>query len=131
MDSHWVLQRDPVSTPTAILETNRDITARKWAEMERTAVLVAEREYSRRLAELTKLKDDFTVMVAHELASSIAAIQTWSALLATEDLTDRQRAEAVIQIRSQADALAKLTADAQSIPTVECDGFAIHPLPTL
>ncbi len=130
VDSRWAVERDEGGAPTAILEINRDITARKWAEMERTAVLGAEKAYSRRLAELATLRDDFMAMVAHELASPIAAIQAWSALLAVEDLAVARRAKAVTLIRDQANALAALVADVQSIATVERDGFAVHPLPT-
>lgn len=129
-DSRWAVEQDEGGAPTAILEINRDVTVRKSAEMERTAVLGAEKAYSHRLAELAALRDDFMAMVAHELASPIAAIQAWSALLAVEDLAVARRAKAVTLIRDQANALAALVADVQSITTVERDGFAVHSLPT-
>ncbi len=130
VDSRWAVERDEAGAPTAILEINRDITARKCAEMERTAALGAERAYSRRLGELATLRDDFMAVVAHELASPIAAIQAWSGMLGVEDATVSRRVDGAAMIRDQADALAALVADVQAIATVERDGFAVHPLPT-
>jgi len=130
VDSRWVLERDDAGAPRAILEINRDIMEQKSTQIERMALLYAEKDYSHRLADLARLKDDFTSMVAHELASPIAAIQTLSAVLEVEDLPASQRVAAVALIRNQAAALAALTADVGSIATVERDNFAVHPLPT-
>jgi signal transduction histidine kinase len=93
---------------------------------ERAALLAAEQEYSRRLAELAVLKADFTAMVAHELGSPIAAIRAWTDVLATDRMSPEHQAQAIASIRTETAVLNTLVADVHAVATIERDDFAVH-----
>jgi signal transduction histidine kinase len=114
---------DAHGRPRMMVGTGQDITERKQLEEERAALLAAEREVTRRLADLAVLKADFTAMIAHELGSPLAAVR-WSAeLLASEAMTDNQ-ASALATIRSETDALVALIADVHTAAAGERHDFA-------
>jgi signal transduction histidine kinase len=103
----------------------RDITEEKKLEVERAALLAAERETAHRLQELAALRADFSRMVAHELGSPIAAVRRAAELLATDPLTATQEwALAVIQ--KEADSLRSLVDDVVAIATIEQDDFTVQ-----
>jgi signal transduction histidine kinase len=77
----------------------------------RAALLAAEQEQSRRLAELGVLKANFTAMVAHELSSPLAAIRRVADLLDSGHLDQRT---ALDTIRSETGMLATLVDDVQT-----------------
>lgn len=93
------------------------------------ALLAAEREQARRLAEIASLRADFSRMVAHELGSPIAAIRGAVDMMATGELRPEQEAHAITLIRGEADALTTLVADVRDMASVERDGFAVRPRP--
>jgi signal transduction histidine kinase len=59
----------------------------RWIASERTTMLRDEQERTRRLAELSMMKADFSAMVAHELHSPLASIRAYTAMLATDELS--------------------------------------------
>src|SRR6185503_18111303 len=75
---------------------------------ERAAVLAAERELGTRMAELARLRADFTAMVAHELASPAAVIKGYAAMLSTGALDGERQAAAAAAIRDEAELIATL-----------------------
>jgi signal transduction histidine kinase len=96
---------------------------------ERTALLTAEQEQTKRLGELAVLKADFTAMVAHELGNPLAAIRGFADVLATRQLNPDQQVEALAVIQSEAKVLAELVGDVQAASSVERVDFTVQPRP--
>ncbi len=96
---------------------------------ERTALLTAERDYSRRLTDLTRLRSDFTAMAAHELGSPVAAISGWADVLATGQLSPEQHGRAIATIRTETSALNSLLTDVRTVINAERADFSVHPRP--
>lgn len=96
---------------------------------ERAAMLAVEQERTRRLEELAVLKSDFTAIVAHELASPLAAIGALTEIVAIEDLSTAERCQAVAAIQAETRMLHTLVADVQAAAAVERDDFAVQPHP--
>lgn len=93
---------------------------------DRTALLAIEQEHTRRLKELAILKDDFTAMVAHELASPLAAISALAELNALDDATPDQRAGAAAALHDEVRLLSTLITDIQAAIAVEGQEFSCH-----
>jgi PAS domain S-box-containing protein len=67
--------------PALVLETSRDVTARKDAEAEREHLLESERA-ARALAEReARSKDEFVATLSHELRTPLTAILGWAGML--------------------------------------------------
>jgi signal transduction histidine kinase len=90
------------------------------------SALPSDAQISARLSELAVLKADFTAMIAHELASPIAAIRILVDMLATGELSPEAQSQVLITIRAQTDALKTMASDLQSVATAEGDDFAIR-----
>lgn len=93
---------------------------------ERADLLAAERATGARLADLARLRADFTSMVAHELATPLAAVRRSAELAATDPLTPVQD-RALATIVSEVDVLDSLVADVQAAGGVERDEFTLQP----
>ncbi|MEJ7762948.1 MAG: histidine kinase dimerization/phospho-acceptor domain-containing protein, partial [Thermomicrobiales bacterium] len=96
---------------------------------ERAELLVAERDYSRRLRDLGQVRSDFTAMAAHELGAPIAAISGWADVLATGRLSPDLHDQAIATIRTEVGLLGRLMADVRSVVSAEDDQFAARPVP--
>ena len=94
------------------------------------SVLRSDAQRAARLSELAVLRADFTAMVAHELASPLAAIHTLVAMLATGELRPDEQRQALATIAAQTDVLHALVADLETSATAERDDFAVrlHPV---
>ena len=90
------------------------------------SALPSDAQISSRLSELAVLKADFTAMVAHELASPIAAIRILVNMLATGELSPEEQSQALATIGAQTDVLKTLASDLQSAATTERDDFAVR-----
>jgi len=112
-----------------VLALVRDVTERRRVEREREALYAAAGEQNRRLAELARLKDDFTAMVAHELGAPIAAIRGLADLATTGVLPPDRHEQAFVTIRQEAEALRVLVTDVQAAAAAERDDFAVDPVP--
>jgi signal transduction histidine kinase/DNA-binding NarL/FixJ family response regulator len=108
----------------AVVVTIGGIVELRAIASRRAALLAAEQEHSRRLAELSVLKANFTAMVAHELGSPLAAICRIADLLDGGQLDQRQ---ALDTIRSETSMLATLVDDMQTAGAVERTDFATQP----
>jgi PAS domain S-box-containing protein len=86
--SRWVLHRDEAGQPTAVLEVNNDITARKQAEEEiRRLNAELERRVQERTAELTEANKEleaFTYSVSHDLRAPLRHIDSFARILEEE-----------------------------------------------
>jgi signal transduction histidine kinase len=96
---------------------------------ERQTLLEREREASRKLAEIVSAKSDLTAMVAHELASPVAAIRVLTDVLATEELPPTTQEETVAALRREAGLLKTLVEDVGRVAITERDDFAVYPFP--
>src|SRR5215213_7755389 len=67
-----------------------------------------------RLSKLAVIKADFTAMIAHELASPLAAIRTLLAVLETGELLPEEQSQTLATIAAQTDVLQTLVADLES-----------------
>ena len=90
------------------------------------SALPSDAQLSARLSELVVLKADFTAMVAHELASPIAAIRILVDMLATGELSPESQSQALATIGAQTDLLKTLVTDLQTAATVERHDFAVR-----
>jgi PAS domain S-box-containing protein len=126
--SRWAVQRDAAGRSSGVLELHTDVTARRRVEAERAELLAAAQEYSRRLAELSVLKADFTAMVAHELGGPVAAIRGLAGVLAVGGL-DLQQAELVATIQAEAELLQTLVTDIRHAALDERTDFTVVPRP--
>jgi signal transduction histidine kinase len=92
---------------------------------ERARLLANEQERVRRLEELAALKADFTSIVAHELATPLAAICTMSEMIATGSLSTEQSQHIARSIGTEARALQRLAGDVRASAEVERDEFEL------
>lgn len=106
---------------TLVVAVGAVLTLRRVA-LEHAALLAAETELARRRA-------DFGAMVAHELASPVAALRGYAALLATGALDREAQVEAAAAIRGETELLGTLVSDVRAVAVVESDAFAVRPFP--
>ena len=77
----------------------RDVSVRKRAEAVQTAAFEREREASRRLREVDRLRSDFLSTVSHELRTPLTAIRGFADLLVEHwDATDPDQRRALVQL---------------------------------
>jgi signal transduction histidine kinase len=88
-------------------------------------LLAAERERTRRLADLAELKADFTAMVVHEFGNPIAALRRLSEMLEFDDLDGQVKAYVLDSVRGELGTLDALVADVQSAVAVERQDFRL------
>lgn len=93
---------------------------------ERAALLAQEREHTQRLEELAMLKDDFTAIVAHELASPVSAIDALANVAAIEELPAPQRTDAATAIQAEVRVLRTLVADVRAVADIEREEFEVN-----
>lgn len=96
---------------------------------EHSRLLAVEREHLRRMRELAILKADFTAIVAHELASPLAAIRGYVDMLLTGKLTPDRQVRTLDEIRDEADRLSALVADVRAAASVEREDFSVRIAP--
>lgn len=86
--SHWVMQKDDDGGPSAVLEVNNDITARRAAEEEiRRLNAELEQRVRDRTAELTEANREleaFTYSVSHDLRAPLRHIDAFARIIEEE-----------------------------------------------
>jgi signal transduction histidine kinase len=97
--------------------------------LERAALLADEKERVQQLEELGMLKRDFTSIVAHELATPLAAIGNLAHMITLGVLTPEQQQQTADRIQSEARILQLLVRDIQASADVERDDFTVFPRP--
>lgn len=92
-------------------------------------LLTTEQERVRQLEEIAMLKQDFTSMVAHELATPVAAIGMLAQMGNTDNLPAARQRDISNRIQKETGILQLLVQDIQSSMDVERRDFAVHPEP--
>lgn len=92
---------------------------------QRDALLAEEQERLRRMEELARMKDDFTAIVAHELASPVGAVGALTDVLALPDLTPEQRAGMTAAVQAEVRMLHTLVSDVQAVSAIDRDDFPV------
>lgn len=123
----------PIPGPetTYVILIARDCTERKRIERERAALLRNAQEHAARVAELGRLKADFTAMVAHELGTPVASIRAMAEMLEYEGLPDPQRRQIRAALRTEAGMIQRLVDDIREASRFERDDFEVdlRPVP--
>jgi signal transduction histidine kinase len=103
--------RDADGTPLGTIVTFHDISARKASELEREALLLAEREARERADAANRLKDEFLATISHELRTPATGVLGWARLLRGGRLDAEQARQALEALERGAQAQARLLDD--------------------
>ncbi len=93
---------------------------------DRSRMLSDEQERVRQLEELSRLKADFSSMVAHEIASPLAAIARMSEMIGVGALSSDRSAEVARRIEAEARHVQLLMADVRATAEIERDDFRVR-----
>jgi signal transduction histidine kinase len=115
---------------TAVIITGGIVELRQLS-VERAALLAEEQERVRQLQELGQMKRDFTSMVAHELASPLAAIGNMAQMISLGILPPGDQQKVADRIKGETRILQLLVKDIRASSDVERDDFTVHPRPVL
>ncbi len=74
VESRWAVQRDKNGNPVAMLEINRDVTARKVAES-------AAKDYASKLEDSNRQLRDFAFIASHDLQEPLRKLSTFGSIL--------------------------------------------------
>lgn len=102
VESRWALQRDENGHPIAMLEINRDITARKIAE-------AAAKDYSTRLKRTNQELRDFASIASHDLQEPLRKVSTFGSILEAK-FSDPLGKEGQAYLTKMLDATARMQA---------------------
>lgn len=97
--------------------------------LERAALLADEQLRVQQLEELGRMKRDFTSIVAHELATPLAAIGNLAQMITLGVLPPAEQRKAAERIQGEARILQLLVRDIQASADVEREDFAVLPRP--
>jgi len=132
----WPSAYSPILTTASILRlgftvvvASGAVLALRRVALERTTVLAMEREVAARLAELGELRADFIAMVGHELASPVATLRVYAAMLTTGSLDGTQQRRVGRALEGEVQLLATLVDDVRAAATAERADFDLTPAP--
>ena len=132
----WPSAYSPILTTASILRLGvvvivavAAVEALRRVAMEWAATLATERVMATRLADVDRLRADFTAMIGHELASPIATLRTYAAMLATGNLDGARQSRLGSAIEGEAQLLAVLVDDVRAASNAERVAFDLRPVP--
>jgi PAS domain S-box-containing protein len=103
--------RDDAGNLVSVLSLVLDVTARKHAEEERTALLLRERDARRQAQESDRLKDEFLATLSHELRTPLTSILGWATLIRRGEFDESNFDRAIETIERNARSQARLIDD--------------------
>ncbi len=113
---------------TAVVITGAIFELRLLSQ-ERAALLAEEQQLVRQLQEVGMMKRDFTSMVAHELASPLAAIGNMAQTISLGVLSVADQQKLANRIQGEARILQLLVRDIRASVDIERDDFNVEPRP--
>ena len=113
---------------TAVIITGGIIELR-YISVERAALLADEQQRVRQLEELTALKRDFSSIVAHELATPLAAIANLAHMISLGGISSTMQQSAASRIEGETRILQLLVRDIQESADVEREDFTVRTRP--
>ncbi len=132
----WPSMYSPVLTTTSVLRFGLTVVIivggileLRHLSLERAALLAQEQERVQQLEELGMLKRDFTSIVAHELATPLAAIANLAQMISMGVLPPGEQQNAAGRIEGEARILQLLVRDIQASADVERDDFTVRARP--
>ncbi|HVQ39041.1 MAG TPA: PAS domain S-box protein [Pyrinomonadaceae bacterium] len=102
---------DDAGKMVSVLSLVLDVSARKLAEEERTALLSRERDLRQQAEEADRLKDEFLATLSHELRTPLTSILGWATLIRTGDIDESNVPNAIQIIERNARSQARLIDD--------------------
>lgn len=110
---------------TAVLITG-GILELRYLSIEHAKLLADEQKRVKQLEELALLKRDFTAVVAHELATPLAAVSNLSQMISTGVLSPSAQQQAAGRIQKETAILQLLVKDIQASADVDRDDFTVY-----
>jgi PAS domain S-box-containing protein len=102
---------DDVGRIVSVLSLVLDVTARKVAEEERSALLMRERDLRKHAEEADRLKDEFLATLSHELRTPLTSILGWASLVRNGEVEGAHVDRALETIERNARSQARLIDD--------------------
>ena len=102
---------DDAGLIVSVLSLVLDVTARKVAEEERSALLMRERDLRKHAEEADRLKDEFLATLSHELRTPLTSILGWASLVRNGEVEGAHVDRALETIERNARSQARLIDD--------------------
>jgi len=102
---------DDAGLIVSVLSLVLDVTARKVAEEERSALLMRERDLRKHAEEADRLKDEFLATLSHELRTPLTSILGWASLVRNGEVEGPNVDRALETIERNARSQARLIDD--------------------
>lgn len=122
--------RDSADTITGLATITRDLRPQKQADIERAALLEAERAARGQAERASLLMDQFLATVSHELRTPLTAILGWTQMLRSGTLAPEKHDRALATVERNAHMQAQLVEDLLDVSRIITGKLAMQMEPT-
>ncbi|HET6862254.1 MAG TPA: ATP-binding protein, partial [Pyrinomonadaceae bacterium] len=114
----------------SVLSLVLDVTAKKLAEEERSALLLRERDARKQAEEADRLKDEFLATLSHELRTPLTSILGWASMIRSGEVEGATANRAIETIERNARSQARLIDDLLDVSRIITGNLRLdlHPL---
>jgi len=121
---------DETGNLVSVLSLVLDVTAKKLAEEERSALLLRERDARRQAEEADRLKDEFLATLSHELRTPLTSILGWASMIRSGEVEGANANRAIETIERNARSQARLIDDLLDVSRIITGNLRLdlHPL---